>query len=197
MSDKQTTDRRQMLKNAAIKLACRCGYERTTIKEIAKECGVTVGVIYHYFASKEELFREALADHFPDYVILVPETAKLPIEEAMIRMATVLLDNLRKRGDVMTVINAESVRNPEILSLFSQVVTQIRNLMSAFLEEKMAAGEIARRDPRLLVNLFFGHFFTAFYHKERLGFDFLPELDEAFIRQSVKLMLAGWRQEDC
>lgn len=36
------------------------GYDRTSLREIARGAGVTKGGIYHYFESKEHLFREAL-----------------------------------------------------------------------------------------------------------------------------------------
>lgn len=35
-------------------------YERTSLNDIAKALGVTKGAIYHYFDSKEELFKDAV-----------------------------------------------------------------------------------------------------------------------------------------
>lgn len=194
MSEKQSVDRRQMLKDAAVHLACRNGYDRTTIKDIAKHCHVTVGVIYHYFANKEELFKEALADKIPTYSEILPETLKLPIEEGLVQIAMVLIEGARIRSEMMTVIIGESLRNPEILSLFIDVVTNARKLMEEYFEEKIQAGELAPHNPKIMVNLFFGHFVTSFFHKHILGIEYLPEIDEVFIQDSVKIMLAGWKQ---
>ncbi len=36
----------------------RAGYGKTSLKELASEAGVTTGAIYHYFGSKDELYRE-------------------------------------------------------------------------------------------------------------------------------------------
>ncbi len=196
MSEKQTVDRRQMLKDAAIQLACRNGYERTTIKQIAKQCDVTVGVIYHYFASKEELFREALTDHLPNFEEVLPEAARLTIEEGLVKIATIMINGLRQRAEMITVIVAESFRNPEILSLFLYVITQARKLLEEYFAEKIRAREIAPVDVRIISNMFFGHFFTAFFHRERLGMPFIPPIDEDFIKSSVKTMIAGWKQGD-
>lgn len=41
--------------DAAFVLIARNGYESTTIAEIAKEAGVSKGLLYNYFKSKEEL----------------------------------------------------------------------------------------------------------------------------------------------
>ncbi|MGD8188623.1 TetR/AcrR family transcriptional regulator [Brevibacillus ginsengisoli] len=194
MSEKQTVDRRQMLKQAAVHLACRNGYDRTTIKDIAKHCDVTVGVIYHYFANKEELFKEALADKIPYYSEVLPATLKLPVEEGLVHIATLLINGARIRSEMMAVIIGESLRNPEILSLFINVVTNARKLMETYFEEKIKSGELAPHNPKIMVNLFFGHFLTSFFHKQMLGIEYLPEIDEEFIQESVKMMLAGWKQ---
>ncbi|MEY2567044.1 MAG: hypothetical protein QOE35_1573 [Actinomycetota bacterium] len=40
----------------------RKGYEGTTVRDIAGEAGVSIGTLYNYFASKEDLI-EALSEH--------------------------------------------------------------------------------------------------------------------------------------
>ena len=45
---------------AALGVFLERGYDRTSMREIAHQAGVTKGGIYHYFQSKEHLFREAL-----------------------------------------------------------------------------------------------------------------------------------------
>ena len=194
MSEKHTVDRRQMLKQAAVHLACRNGYDRTTIKDIAKHCNVTVGVIYHYFANKEELFKEALVDKIPAYSEILPEALKLPVEEGLVHIATLLITGARTRSEMMMVIIGESLRNPEILTLFVNVITNVRQVLEVYFEEKINSGELAPHNPKLMVNMFFGHFLTSFFHKEMLGVHCLPETDEKFIHDSIKIMLAGWKQ---
>ncbi|MCK9862617.1 TetR/AcrR family transcriptional regulator [Paenibacillus sp. ATY16] len=46
----------QKIKNAGLKLFSKKGLAATNIKEIAKEAGISLGLIYHYFKSKEELY---------------------------------------------------------------------------------------------------------------------------------------------
>lgn len=193
MSERQTVDRRQMLKCAAVHLACGQGYDRTTIKDIAKHCDVTVGVIYHYFTNKEELFKEALADEIPSFAELSPLVLPLPIEEGLVQIATFLISSLRNRAEKITVILAESFRNPEILSLFINVITHAREALEAYFQTKINEGELAGHDPKIMVNMFFGHFLSAFFYQDRLGIQCLPQIDEEFITSSIKTMLAGWK----
>jgi AcrR family transcriptional regulator len=41
----------------ASRLFVECGYERTTIRAVAKAAGVDGGLVMHYFGSKRELFQ--------------------------------------------------------------------------------------------------------------------------------------------
>lgn len=49
---------RERLMEAALALFARDGYARTSVRTIAREAGVSQGLMYNYFASKEELLRE-------------------------------------------------------------------------------------------------------------------------------------------
>lgn len=57
---------RERLYATAIRLIARRGYEATTLREIAKEAGVSVGLLYRYFPSKQaviiQLYDELSAD---------------------------------------------------------------------------------------------------------------------------------------
>jgi TetR/AcrR family transcriptional regulator, cholesterol catabolism regulator len=53
--------RREILVGAARAFA-HGGYDATNMDQIARECGLAKGHIYHYFRSKEEIFTEIRAD---------------------------------------------------------------------------------------------------------------------------------------
>ena len=48
---------RQKILDAALKLFARDGYDATPVKRIAQEAGIAQGLLYHYFASKEDVVR--------------------------------------------------------------------------------------------------------------------------------------------
>jgi AcrR family transcriptional regulator len=48
---------RALILNTALKLLQEHGYEKTTMRAIAKRAGVSLGNAYHYFASKEHLIQ--------------------------------------------------------------------------------------------------------------------------------------------
>jgi len=52
----EAVDRRQVILNAAAELFADEGYDRTSIRDIARKVGLLPGSVYHYFASKDELY---------------------------------------------------------------------------------------------------------------------------------------------
>src|SRR5690349_19443486 len=49
--------RRQQILDAALACFSRRGYHATSMEDIVREAGLSVGAIYTYFPSKEELFK--------------------------------------------------------------------------------------------------------------------------------------------
>ncbi|MBP2267482.1 AcrR family transcriptional regulator [Pseudarthrobacter sp. PvP004] len=49
---------RQLVADVALKMFREVGFEKTTMRAIAQEAGVSVGNAYYYFASKDELVQE-------------------------------------------------------------------------------------------------------------------------------------------
>ena len=50
------------IKEAALELFAKYGYHSTSITQIAKEAGVSNGLLYNYFAGKEDLLRGIVQD---------------------------------------------------------------------------------------------------------------------------------------
>ena len=67
MSERMTARKRQALEmrsriqSAALDLFDREGFENVSVEEIAQTAGCSVGNIYHYFKSKDELAIQAVS----------------------------------------------------------------------------------------------------------------------------------------
>ena len=53
-------DNRQKIRDQALSLFAARGYEAVGVEQIARAAGVTKPTLYHYFGSKENLYRETL-----------------------------------------------------------------------------------------------------------------------------------------
>ena len=76
--EKSTSDKRTAILEATLNLISERGFHDTPMSLIAKASGASTGIIYHYFASKEELadFREEMRQSFSDLQTSVDAYAK-------------------------------------------------------------------------------------------------------------------------
>ena len=54
------TDTRKRILDVSKRLFLKKGFRETTTRDIAREAGINLSNLYHYFASKDELFRQLL-----------------------------------------------------------------------------------------------------------------------------------------
>jgi len=65
------------LVSAALKLFIANGYERTSVRSILDVVGGEVGMFYHYFKSKDEIFESAIELYLKQYVEQLSVMAKM------------------------------------------------------------------------------------------------------------------------
>ncbi len=56
------TDKRDAILQATLKLVSRHGFHGTSMARVAQEAGVSAGIIYHYFAGKDQVMDEVYHD---------------------------------------------------------------------------------------------------------------------------------------
>lgn len=91
----KSTDKKQEILEAAMLVIRTQGIEKTTVREIASQAGVTTGAVYHYYKNKEELFQDIINEsiHFSQKVILAAGSGKKTQQEIFDEIA----DNVRRR----------------------------------------------------------------------------------------------------
>jgi len=168
--------KKEIILSAALKLFAINGYHSTTISSIAREAGISKGLIYNYFESKEQLLAELISTYF-DLLdrILCPANAN----EMNGKDMSAFLDNLRKS------LKEES----KYWRLFAQLSLQTDVL--AFLMEKYAAGAGAGKHQQLIMGYFAKYFddyvteaflFSSIIKGFSIQYAFSPELfDEELI----------------
>ncbi len=57
---KRSMEKKKKIVAAGFKLFCEKGYYNTNTAEIAKEAGVSTGIVYNYFKDKKDIFLEAI-----------------------------------------------------------------------------------------------------------------------------------------
>src|SRR5699024_3706859 len=96
---KEPEERRQEIFDAALKLFGEKGYEKITITDIAKSIGVSQGLCYRYFPSKEVLFDSAIeqyADILVSQFAEMAENTHMPLKQYIEEMTMNVEDQKTK-----------------------------------------------------------------------------------------------------
>jgi TetR/AcrR family fatty acid metabolism transcriptional regulator len=154
----RSIERRQEILEAAVRVFARKGFHAARVGDIAAEAGVAHGLLYHYFASKDELletiFREAWAELLEAF--RTAERTDEPTPEQLRKVCAILLRTWRDRPELVTVLVREIARSGELQN-------RIADIREAFLVlERIVArgqerGELrADVDPRLTATILYG-----------------------------------------
>lgn len=129
--EKRVKDRRDSIIEAAEKLFAEKGYEATTMQQVAKEAGTSIGNMYFYFSNKEELMKSTLEELCNQIWEQTPDYGSLNLSEDKNRIIIEALDDyIRVHAFFSKVSFARSLHRMAQHALF-------REHMLRFLENKV------------------------------------------------------------
>jgi len=146
---------RRDIEKAAASAFARRGFHGATMEEIAREAGYSVGSLYTYFASKEELYHSMLRSLAGEMEALTrrPVPSSLSFRQ---RFESLLLQQLelveRNRDLLLTFLSHRAKLDWEIGGEIGELARQIYmhniELTAANAAEAMAEGALRRAAPR-------------------------------------------------
>lgn len=162
---------KENLIDTALELFSSKGYTGTTVKDIAKEAGVTDGLIYHYFSSKEELLHAVLVKHnfLDDVQDILQFRDELPVDQKLYRLGKRLLELMVNKSSFVILVFGEAQRNPMMAEKLEGLINEGVTALGGFLETRAKNGEIKQIDQKSLARHFIGSLFLYFmtYGKSR------------------------------
>jgi TetR/AcrR family fatty acid metabolism transcriptional regulator len=156
-ADRQA-DRRQQILAAAVKIFAKKGFHASRVGDIAEEAGIAYGLVYHYFASKEDLLETIFRTTWTEMLARVREVeeAGVPASEAVRQVTALLLRTWRRDADLVRVLVREVTRNQYV----EQEIEEISDAMDALeriVRRGQETGEFrSELDPRLAAVVFYG-----------------------------------------
>jgi AcrR family transcriptional regulator len=151
-------DKRRLILDAAVRVFARNGYHTSRVGEIAEEAGIAHGLLYHYFASKEEVlatvFRENWAELLEAFHRV--ESSGEPPEEQLRGIAKILLRSWRNDPDLVRVMVREVARSPHLQAQVDELREGFQTIQR-IVERGQAAGAFRRDlDPQLVSWILYG-----------------------------------------
>jgi AcrR family transcriptional regulator len=109
---KNGPDKRRVILDAAVRVFARQGFHACRVSDIADEAGVAYGLVYHYFASKDEVLDTLFLERWNVMLAMIHEVdaQELPVREKLQAIASFIVDSYRHDPDVMKVIIVEVTR---------------------------------------------------------------------------------------
>jgi len=154
-------ERREQILSAALRVFAGKGYAAAKISDIVARSGVSHGLIYHYFASKEEIFYELLkraVDTSSQSLLMVEGLPVSPIEKVR-KTAALILGSIADFEEsayyFLIVIHAavmESLDDDRKAYANASTATET---MTRILGEGQAAGQVRAGDPGEMAVVFF------------------------------------------
>jgi TetR/AcrR family fatty acid metabolism transcriptional regulator len=151
-------DKRRRILEAAIRVFADNGYHGSRVGDIAEDAGVAHGLLYHYFASKEDVLRTIFVENWGQLItrFRAVEESHESAAEKLEGIAKILLRTWRNDPALVTVMVREVARSQH---LQNQVV-EVREafaILQRVIEEGQAAGEFRRDvDPRFASWIVYG-----------------------------------------
>src|SRR5215212_8508605 len=124
-----TTERREQILRAAMVCFAKCGFHQTTMQDISAEAGISVGLIYRYFESKDAVI-SAMADNHQRVLQELLASA---------RQAPTLLDALEMFFTAHCCANERQIESAFVVELFaegsrnSDIATLVRNVLKTLI----------------------------------------------------------------
>ena len=120
-------EKRKQILDAAIRVFADNGYHGARIGDIAEHAGVAHGLLYHYFASKDDVLRTIFVENWGELIhrLRDVESSDEPADVKLGGVAKILLRTWRNDPALVTVMVREVARS-------HQLHAQVDNVREAF-----------------------------------------------------------------
>jgi AcrR family transcriptional regulator len=150
---KVVEDRREQIIDAAMRVFADKGFARATNRDIAQEAGITTGLIYHYFDSKEALLKAIVQKHSPAKLMrsLSPQMLALPPQVGLPAILRPILSMVEGERFVqlLRLFLPEVIQNPAAASSGLLAFHEGMAVLEEYFSAKMLNGELRQADPSL------------------------------------------------
>lgn len=145
------TRRRQLL-NAAARLLGRAGSQAVSMQNVADEAGVSVGLIYRYFANKQELVQAVIEDVLHEFSVRVAEPVQDepdPVRRIAAAFAGYCAVVQELRDAAVLAYQESKTLEPEGRDTVKDLEVESAEPLIAATREAIDAGLIREVDPRV------------------------------------------------
>jgi AcrR family transcriptional regulator len=149
----------QKIRVAGLELFARKGLAGTNIKEIATSAGISMGLLYHYYRSKDELYL-ALANEAMDMSIQLLtglKASKVSPKEKIRSFVRAFLKGVQEHPDIcyfIIIFQQFETNDPDANTRLNNRKLESMRLLADIIKSGQKKGEIIKGDPIQLAVMF-------------------------------------------
>ncbi len=184
---------RERIRERSLRLFSRKGYDATSVREICEAAGVAKPTLYHFFGSKEGVYRALVDGSLEDFrrEVLHVLAGEGSAQERLKRMSRLYFVSVRAQSELMRFIFC-LIHNPPSSAPttdFPRFYAELVEAIAKVVDQGVRGKEFRRgpRDVRMLVLM--GALGEAIHGFLLLGH---PELTPALADAIVNTIVQGW-----
>ncbi len=166
----------QKIEDAAVRVFIKLGFHGTSVRDIANEARVSIGNIYNYYASKEEIYLSVIR-RYESHMEKLRRKAMGPIEnvfhpQELRRMAHVIREIVYDNPHYwkLMYIDVTEFGNRHFAGTFASLAKNLKQRLGSRLEVSTRRGPWNRSiDPSLAFTAIYLQFFTYFLVEKLFG----------------------------
>jgi len=197
LRDRTIEKNKRKIERAALQLFTSKGFHGTTVREIAEKAGVSMGKLYIYYDTKEEIFID-LAQRLGQKIEALRQKELIPLlmsldPSSMKKLAMTIGRIVSENLDYwrLMYIDVVEFRHKHFIHSFREIAGGLRTY-SRVLAQTTKMEFPKGVDPALAVTTIYLHFFTYFLVENLFGAKrHLGMSDEEAIDQMIRLYLSG------
>jgi AcrR family transcriptional regulator len=187
----QAEERKWQIVDTALAVFASKGFKGTSIKDIAETAGISQGLMYHYFPSKEALLTAIIDRHsfLPGLRTILTDTANQPLERVFKKIANGFLDVLDEKKALVTIMIRDVETNPDVSNAWTSLCREGVSLFQKYLETLVADGKLRAHNTEVAARSLLGTIFM--FHFTRNVFLNSPLTRSQFIDEVYNNLITG------
>ncbi len=170
---KVVEDRRDQIIDAAMQVFAQKGFTRATNKDVAREAGITPGLIYYYFESKEDLLKTIIETRSPAQLItaLPPQVFELP-PEIFLRTLIIRVLSIAESEQLIQLIRVllpELIHNAEMAPIIFSNFQRVLEFLGTYFETQVEIGALRHVNGVLTAQIMVGAVFSFILRRQIIG----------------------------
>ncbi len=158
----ESSPQRERIIDIALQLMSDQGASNTSMRQLAKACGVNVAALYYYFPSKADILRSVIEERRYELRLteIPPASVELPPAERLVGFFDLMWEGALEEESVWRLLLVESIRrNADAVAVGAELVTALTRhlvdwLEASFPDVALDAGAVAQAMIGQLLGLF-------------------------------------------